>query len=219
MSDSNIQLQTTILFGVLALIFLTACTNSDLSAEGQYPFETPTLGAESRDRFERDKREYVYIEDIKPGGGAIAAHGRRLTADVTVTYAAGGIIYEGPIIIYQGFPFYAPQHPHLLSSGQEGIALGLNGMAVGGRRRFKVERALVCSTYRDAGPNAKCNLISRVNLQKEPIVVEATLTESCIPRMLKMWRFQRTHLINRELCRSSTNGPRYEPDAPLWHFY
>jgi hypothetical protein len=200
-------------------MLLTRCTNDDLSAEGQYPFETPKLGADSRDHFERDKREHIYIENIELGSGVIAAHGRRITAHLTVTYAAGGAVYEGPIIIYQGFPFYTPQHPHLLSSGQEGIALGLNGMAVGGRRRFKVERALVCSTYRDASPNAQCKLINRVDIRKEPIIVEATLTESCIPRMLKMWRVQRTHLINRELCRSSLNGPLYEADAPLWHFY
>jgi hypothetical protein len=33
----------------------------------------------------------------------------------------------------------------------------------------------------DAGPKAGCGLIERVELRKEKVVVQATLTESCIP--------------------------------------
>jgi hypothetical protein len=40
----------------------------------------------------------------------------------------------------------------LLSTTQEGIDLGLNGMAVGGRRRMTIDRKLVCTDIAEDAP-------------------------------------------------------------------
>ncbi len=80
-----------------------------------------------------------------------AALARKVTADIEVRYASGDgkPIYRGPAISYfgmQGSVFIhngAAEHG-MLSLQQNGIILGLNGMAVGGKRRITVSPNLVC---------------------------------------------------------------------------
>ncbi len=55
--------------------------------------------------------------------------------------------YKGPLVTYVGFKgllaSYLPDR-FMLSDSQHGIQLGLNGMAVGGKRRITIEPELVC---------------------------------------------------------------------------
>ena len=74
-------------------------------------------------------------------------------------------------------------------SGQAGIQLGFNGMAVGGRRRITISPELVCD-----GPAAWCYLlrperqfVNEIKVRKSALIVEATLTESCAPTRFR-WR-------------------------------
>lgn len=49
-----------------------------------------------------------------------------------------------------------------LSLGQRGLLAGLNGMAVGGRRRITIQLRLVCEEYGTevANPKISCGLVS-----------------------------------------------------------
>ena len=72
---------------------------------------------------------------------------------------------------------------------QSGIELGLNGVAVGGRRRLTISPELVCG-----GTAAGCYLlrperqfVNEIAVHEKALVVEATLTESCAPVRFR-WR-------------------------------
>jgi len=112
---------------------------------------------------------------------------------------------------------------------QEGIFLGLNGMAVGGKRRMVIAPNLVCyqgavgeSTAKGADPMVTCNLVVgegflskyRPNeVRKETLIVEATLTASCIPSIAGIPR-----VFTWETCRDS-DMPSREPGDPIWRAY
>jgi hypothetical protein len=57
--------------------------------ENRYPLEIWNL-EEVRPRLEREKREFLKIEDLQVGNGAIASWGRRLEAEIEVRYADDG---------------------------------------------------------------------------------------------------------------------------------
>ena len=157
------------------------------------PFKPWNL-EEVRSRLEREKREFLKIEDLQVGNGAVASWGRRLNAEIEVRYADDGTtIYKGPVVTYVGFKgllaSYLPDRFMLNFSGQAGIQLGFNGMAVGGRRRITISPELVCD-----GPDAGCYLlrperqfVNEIRIRKSVLVVEATLTESCAPLRFR-WR-------------------------------
>ena len=161
--------------------------------ENLYPLDIWNL-EEVRSRLEREKRESLKIEELQVGNGAIASWGRRLEAEIEVRYADDGTtIYKGPIVTYFGFegllPSYLRDRFMLNFSGQAGIQLGLNGMAVGGRRRITIDKELVC-----VGPDAGCYLlrperqfVNEIGVSKAALVVEVTLTESCAPVRFR-WR-------------------------------
>ena len=92
-------------------------------------------------------------------------------------------------------------------------------------RRITVSPGLVCyqgaigeSTNQGAHPNATCLLVkgdkSNVSVRKDPLVVEATLTESCIPVFL----FIPVIYHGEFRCRNSET-PKRDPSAPIWRFY
>lgn len=160
--------------------------------ENLYPLDLQNL-EEVRPRLEREKRELLKIEDLQVGDGAIASWGRRLKAEIDVRYADGGtIIYKGPLVTYVGFKgLLASDLPDrfMLSSSQPGIQLGLNGMAVGGKRRITISPELVCG-----GNDQGCFLlrperqfVNEIRIHKSALIVEATLTESCAPVRFR-WR-------------------------------
>lgn len=188
--------------------------------------------AEDIQFYERLKRELLQLEDITIGDGPIAAAARKVTAEITVRYSDGTLVYQGPVVSYWGlvddvFIHNSPREPHMLSLSQEGVMLGLNGMAVGGKRRIAIPANMVCYNGRSVGdsldkganPAATCGLILPWNykggaaVRKVELVVEATLTASCRPVFPRILGF-----YIGERCRDSDNPVRYSTDR-IWRFY
>jgi hypothetical protein len=107
---------------------------------------------------------------------------------------------------------------------QEGIVLGLNGMAVGGRRRITIDRSLICTHLpQDADPRAVCDLIAPdqhgrhrgPDVRKETLTVEATLTESCKPILFRAISMNGNYLIKKLTDCKSADQPRLDSSAPV----
>jgi hypothetical protein len=131
--------------------------------ENQLDILNPWNLEEVRSRLEREKREFLKIEELQVGNGAIASWRRRLKAEVEVRYADDGkMIYKGPLVTYVGFNGLLASYlsdRFMLSDSQHGIQLGFNGMAVGGgdvsrsiQNWFVVELlpAAICSDRNDS---------------------------------------------------------------------
>ncbi|SPP66265.1 hypothetical protein [Nitrospira lenta] len=193
------------------------------------------LSSEWRQALEQLKRKLLMIEDVKIGDGPLAAVGRKVTADIEVRYASGDSkpIYRGPAISYFGMQGDVFIHNDVVESGilslqQQGIILGLNGMAVGGKRRITVSPNLVCyegavgeSTSQGADPSIVCRLVKLylknggiIQVRKEALIVEATLTDSCIPVFMKIPFIYKGQFR----CRDS-DIPKHDPSAPIWRIY
>jgi hypothetical protein len=219
----------------LLLIAIVALSQVGCPVEEEVGLYQPiVLTSEGRQNLEQWKREFLQIENLKIGDGPIAAWGRKVTADIEVRYAVGDgkPIYRGPAISYFGMEGDIFLHNNLRDDGllftqQRGIELGLNGMAVGGKRRITVAPNLVCyggavgeSVSNGANPNISCLLViqdrlhgGNIKVRKEMLIVEATLTDSCIPGLSvgPIWK--------REIrCRDS-EVPRRDPTDPLWRLY
>ena len=214
------MLKRTLVILVLALTQAGCNYGEDL-----WPFERYSLNEGQRERVEREKRELLQIEDIKVGTGPVAAWGRQLSADLTVRYSDGTLVYQGPIYTYEGFRDITGiendvRGGNLIRTNNPGIKLGLNGMAVGGQRRYTIDRSLICDGISmDAGPKAGCGLMERIHLRKEKVVVEATLTESCIPLSFRAIYMNGGYLLHfRAGCRNS-DLPQLDPNVPIWHVY
>lgn len=155
--------------------------------------------------------------------------------EIEVRYAEGDgkPIYRGPAISYFGmqgsvFIHNGVAEHGMLSLQQNGIILGLNGMAVGGKRRITVSPNLVCyedavgeSTSQGADLKVSCTLVRYnrkierpIDVRKEKLIVEATLTDSCIPVFLAI-----TNLYSREFRCRNADGLQRDPAAPVWHVY
>ena len=208
---------------ILLVLVLTQAGCDVEYGEYVWPFEVWNLD-EVRSRLEREKREFLKIEDLQVGNGAIAAWGRRIKAEIKVRYADDGTaIYQGPVVTYFGFDGLLasdlPDRFMLNFSGQAGIQLGFNGMAVGGRRRITISPELVCG-----GDNQVCYLlrperqfVNEIRIRKSMLVVEATLTESCAPVRFR-WRADSTFtLVGVSAgCRTKTEPKVGGAD---WHIY
>jgi hypothetical protein len=198
--------------------------------EGGTMFQPVALRPEDREGLERLKREFLKLEDLKVGDGPVAAWGRKVSADIEVRYTDGTLAYRGPTYAYAGMTGGVMIHNNLRKSGalefpgQYGLILGLNGMAVGGKRRITIPPGLVCFNGRiedaskSANPHGTCLLVigdkSNVSVREEQLIVEATLTESCIPVLL----FIPVIYHDEFRCRASET-PQRDPSAPIWHFY
>ena len=184
--------------------------------------------SEMRQGVARWKREFLQLEDLKIGDGPLAAWGRKVSADIEVRYADGTLIYRGPAFAYVGLKGSVFIHSDvrergILSLQQEGLILGLNGMAVGGKRRMVIAPNLVCyqgavgeSTSEGADPRKTCSLLAGSTItitRKETLMVEATLTASCIPGRAGIPR-----VLSWETCRDS-DMPRRDPTDPIWRAY
>ena len=210
---------------ILALLILALAETSCTAAE-EYEggFRPIVLDAEARQEYERLKREFLTMEEIKIGTGPVAAWGRKVTADVVVRYVGSGtVVYQGPVIVYYGMEESVTIHNSLREAGalhlqQTGILLGLNGMAVGGKRFMTIPPKLVCAWYgaEKANPKISCLLAvgnkDIVEVRKEALNVEATLTGSCIPLHRGRSRGK------EDWCRDS-DVPQRDPSAPIWRFY
>lgn len=211
---------------LLALALAQAGCSTD---EGGTIFEPVTLTPEGREGIERLKREFLKLEDLKVGDGPVAAWGRKISADIEVRYTDGTVAYRGPAYAYAGMTGGVMIHNNLRKSGalafpeQRGLILGLNGMAVGGKRRITIAPKLVCQSYgtEEADPKIACGLVGGnrkedrgTAVRKETLVVDATLTESCIPVFL----FIPVIYHGEFRCRASET-PQRDPSAPIWRFY
>ena len=105
-------------------------------------------------------------------------------------------------------------------SGQAGIQLGLNGMAVCGRRRITISPELVCD-----GPDAGCYLlrperqfVNEIGISKKALVVEATLTESCAPVRFR-WRDNGGFLTLVDLSAGCRTKAEPKIGGSDWHIY
>jgi hypothetical protein len=177
-----------------------------------------------RSSIEREKRNFVQTVDELIGHGPLAAWGRRISADVDIRYADGSVAYKGPIVLYSGFHIALDDvitEPRHLYFGQVGIELGLNGMAVGGKRRITIEPELVCQNPKVKG----CLLLSDqfghnpVGVRRERLTVDATLTDSCAPTIFQALYVNGTHAINMHVWCRSLDTPRIDPTAPPWRLY
>jgi len=186
----------------------------------------PPFPEEGRLLREAAKRDSLRLEDLTVGTGPVAARGRRLTANVEVRYADGTVVYRGAIVSFPGFGIVGNiRDSRLLLWTEKGIDLGLNGMAVGGRRRITIDRSLVCTHIPEGDPlRTQCKLIGstfkdEVIVRKQDLIVEATLTESCNPVIV--WRalyIFGDYMINLQACREEPL-PQITPGTPIWHYY
>ena len=136
---------------ILVVLALSGCSQS---GENIGPYYISPFPEEGRLLKEAAKRDNLQLEDLTIGTGPVAARGRRLTADVEVRYTDGTVVYRGTILSFPGFVDLVGniRDSKLLSTTQEGIDLGLNGMAVGGRRRITIDRKLVCTDVAEDAP-------------------------------------------------------------------
>ena len=208
-------------------ILILAQAGCSQSGENIGPYYIAPFPEEGRLLREAEKRDGLQLEDLTIGTGPVAARGRRLTADIEVRYADGTVVYRGAILSFPGFVDLIGHIPdsRLLSTAQNGIDLGLNGMAVGGRRRMTIDRKLVCTDILEGDPiRTQCKLIGstfkdEVIVRKQNLIVEATLTESCNPVITwqGLYMFS-NYLIQLQACREEPL-PQIIPGTPIWHYY
>jgi len=117
------MLKRTLVLFILAL----AQVGCDINyGENLYPLEPWNL-EEVRSRLEREKREFLKIEELQVGNGAIASWGRRLKAEIEVRYADDGTtIYKGPIVTCFGFKGLLPSYSVIASCWSSRTKLGSN---------------------------------------------------------------------------------------------
>ena len=210
---------------LLLILFLTLTqTGCDAKLDtGLFPWSVRSLD-DVRKRLEQEKRDFVKTVDEQIGQGSLAAWGRRIKADVDIRYADGTVVYKGPIILYSGFHialYNTIMEPRHLSSSQGGIELGLNGMAVGGKRRITIEPEVVCQNPKDEW----CLLLSdkfghnRLGVRRDRLIVEAILTESCAPVIFQALYKNGTHIINKQVWCRNLDTPCIDPTVPPWHVY
>lgn len=148
-------------------------------------------------------------------------------ADVVIRYALDGTLaYQSPVLAYWGINGGTFIHNSLRKAGllslvsQPGILLGLNGMAVDGKRRFTVAPKLICTSYgtEKADPQITCSLVfpnkygeGGKAVRKESLIVEATLTGACAP-------LSRVGRRSEDICRNM-DQPQREPGDPIWRVY
>lgn len=188
--------------------------------EGGGAYNPVPLTDEVRKELEGLKREFLTIEELKVGSGSVAAWSRKVEADIEVRYTDGTVVYHGPIWMYTGlegdvFVHNASSRAGGLSFGQEGIRLGLNGMAVGGKRRITIEPKLVRGGLLVQGPQRK----NGIGVRQEKLIVEATLTASCIPVLLRIPGPGSGYFIEREIRCRDADLPKRDPNDPIWRFY
>ena len=189
--------------------------------EGVGSYRITSMTDETRQGLERQKRELLKIEDIRIGDGPLAAWGRQLKANIEVRYIGGMIAFQGSMWVNIGFDgdvfiLNANNRAGALDYGQPGVWLGLNGMAVGGKRRITIAPELISGgTFIQGVPG-----YPGADVRKETLIVEATLTASCIPTLLRAIHLPTSrYMIEREIGCRDHGEPRRNSSDPIWKFY
>jgi hypothetical protein len=102
---------------IVACIPLHACSLFAEVQEGVYEFTPIELAGADRQSVEREKRDFLSLENIKAGSGSIAAWNRKIGAAIEVRYADGTLVYRGDVLAYIGLRGGIGLHnniPHLL---------------------------------------------------------------------------------------------------------
>lgn len=209
---------------VTRLLLIAAVSLVHLGCNAEEIYNPVILSQSGRTQLEREKRELLRIVEDRVGQGPLASwSGRKISADINVWYADKTLVYKGRVLAYVGFMETvglqdSMAERELLPLFQRGILLSLNGMAIGDKRRILVDPGLVCTQIGgEANPEASCRLIEGVTVRKEQLIVEATLTESCIPVGTVM-SSALGHKTKETGCRR-TDFPQRDPSAPIWHIY
>jgi hypothetical protein len=206
----------------ILILMVLALTQAGCSGEeGVGPYRPTLMTNENRDQLEGLKREFLRIEDLRVGDGSLAAWGRKVKANIEVRYVDGTIVYEGSIsddVGFEGSVFLlnANQKASALATEQTGIWLGLNGMAVGGKRRITIQPKLVYGGTLIHGVPG----YGGADVRKDTLIVEATLTSSCIPSLLRAIHLPTSrYMIEREVWCRDHEEPRRNPSDPIWKLY
>jgi hypothetical protein len=198
--------------------------------EGGGAYEPFPLTEETRQRLEVMKRDFLRIEDIRLGDGPLAAWNRKISADFEVRYTDGTVAYRGSIydyVAFHGVIMREPAEIHDRLISVYGIRLGINGMAVGGKRRFTIQPKLVCGGGSDPAhancmltpPDEHWNRKKAVYVRNETLIVEATLTGSCIPRIFRFLRIGSDYLIESVIGCRDADRPQRNPSDSIWYLY
>ncbi|MDH4207827.1 MAG: FKBP-type peptidyl-prolyl cis-trans isomerase [Anaerolineae bacterium] len=205
----------------LVLLVLSLAQTGCSVEEGVGPYKPTTLTTENREQLEGLKREYLRIEDIRVGDGPLAAWSRRIKANIVVRYTDGTIIYEGSMFDNVGFEgsvflLNANQTAGALAAEQTGVWLGLNGMAVGGKRKITIQPKLV---YGGPFIHGVPGYVG-ADVRKDTLIVEATLTASCVPTLMRAIHLPTSrYMVEQEVgCREHAE-PRRTPNDPIWKIY
>jgi len=186
-------------------------------------YKVSNISEKGRVEAERLRKELLHLEDLVVGQGPLAAHGRKVSLQLEVRYSDGTLAYNGSAHTLLGLYPESGIHGSYIGPNQRGIRLGLNGMAVGGRRRITVDRSLVCTNLPDqVDSRAGCLLLGDSEIpermvRKETLVVEANLTQACIPVKLEanIWYIG----LNIDIRCREEDTPARKPSDPIWHFY
>ena len=186
-------------------------------------YKVSNISEKGRVEAERLRKEFLHLEDLAVGQGHIAVHGRKVSFQLEVRYGEGTLVYNGVAHAILGLYPESGIHGPYIGPNQRGIRLGLNGMAIGGRRRITVDRSLVCTDLPDqVDPRAKCLLLGDSEIpermvRKENLIVEANLTQACIPVKLEtnIWYFG----FNIDIRCREEDTPHRGASDPIWRFY
>ena len=205
---------------ILTLLVLALAQAGCSIEEGGGAYNPVPLTEQVRQELEGLKRDFLKIEELKVGSGSLAAWDRKIEADIEVRYTDGTVVYRGPIWMYIGLEGAVWIHDASARGGdllltQRGIKLGLNGMAVGGKRKITIDPNLVMSGLLVQGPQRK----NGIGVRQEKLMVEATLSASCIPRLLRFLRVGSSYLIEREIGCRDADLPKRDPSDPIWRLY
>jgi hypothetical protein len=92
-------------------------------------------------------------------------------------------------------------------------------MAIGGQRRITIHPSLVCDHLgANANPKATCLFNQGVRVRKQELIVEATLTESCIPQVVVVPSIASGGRTKEVGCRRSET-PQRQANDPIWRLY
>lgn len=207
---------------ILTLTSLPSCTLFAEVQEGVYEFTPVNLNGVHRERVEREKKDFLILEDINIGSDSVAAWDRKVGVIVEAHYVHSTLVYRGNVLAYVRFIGGIGLDNNitgLMPLHQRGVLLGLNGIAIGGKRKIIIDPRLVCEHLGEqTNPNPTCRFNEDIYVRKEQLIVETTLTESCIPQAVVVPTIASGGHAKEVGCQRSDTPIRHSND-PIWRLY